>query len=113
MVPVAGEVNGARHHFLSRSRFSFNQDGGINMGDLIDPLEYLFHRFAFSHQIAAMGFFIQQKPEIMNLGHIVEEKYSSLGIARIVLDLDIHPIEMTVLPFYAYGYFLALIRRVK
>ncbi len=101
-------MNGTRHHFFPRPRLPFNQDSGINLGNLLDPLKNMLHRGAFTDQIVVTGFSIQQKPQIMNFRHIVEEKYSSQRITRVILYFNIHPIETAVTSFDVNGYLFAL-----
>ena len=49
-------VQRPRNHFLARTRFPHDYYGRIRGGDLLDSVEYIFHRFALTDDIFKVVF---------------------------------------------------------
>lgn len=96
-------VNRTGHEFLTRAGLPFDQDGGLDAGQLLDELEDLTHGLGFSEHVLEYGSFVELSSELDEGGDIVEEKNLALLVARIVDDFDLHVPAFIILGFQNYG----------
>ena len=87
--PGARFVNGACHELLARSRLTFHQYGRVHGGHVPYELVEGAHGVDLADQVMKLASFAELAPQGLNLRDVVEEEDLLIGIARVILDIDL------------------------